>query len=201
MNETRAQELNVLAAAVAKILGGSVTRESDGDNWWNVKIVTGAGLPLHVTHSDKRLTVSVDLPGIRDRKGYTNAQSRRDLLTYEERKGAEPVTEISVSAERSAEVIARDITRRLIPGATELYRRACERRDCAEAHERGTAETLATLAKRLGVETRKDSDCLYPGGIDLHVSGPNSIRVEHLSVSVDVAVRLVEMIRAEKVDE
>lgn len=202
MTPEQKRDFRALVAAIAKALGGTVTRAPDpDDNYWNAKLTTGAALPLWMSYRshEKKITVSLDLPPINDRDGGPRHQSWSDVITYEEQKGAAPTYEIGVSFERGADAIARDITRRLIPGATILYTRALARKATAEEHARGTAATIANLSKQLNTEPRGVR--LYCGGCTLEVSGPDSVRFDHLYVTAELAAKIAALVMAEKGDE
>jgi hypothetical protein len=203
MNEERKAEgrkFVALIRAIAKALGGEVTKEPDGDDshWFYCQLTTGAGLPLslHYRAHEKKITVSVSLPSIKGRDSASH-QSPREVITHEEQKtGTAPVYEIGVSPDKTAERIAWDITRRLIPGATILYTRACDRRDQCEKYARDTEATIAQLAKTLNVEPRGVR--LYCGGCTLEVSGPDSVRFDHLYVSASLGAKIAALVLAEK---
>jgi hypothetical protein len=202
MNEEaqkKGREYIALVRAIAKALGGKVTKEPDVDSyyyWANVTTAEGLPLSLHYRIHEKKITVSVNLPPIKGRESERH-QSVRDVLTYEENKSPDaPVHEIGVSAEKGAEKIAADITRRLVPGATIIYKRACERRDTSEKYERDTQATIALLAKRLKVEPRGVR--LYCGGCTLEVSGPDSVRFDHLYVTAETGAKIAALVLAEK---
>jgi hypothetical protein len=198
MNE-ETKKLAGLVAAIAKAMGATVTRAPDAERYWSAKVRTADGVDLWLSKSqDNRLRAAVDLPAIKDRDGNDRQQSVRDVLSYAEQKAAEcPVTDITVSMDRAPEAIARDITRRLVPGASLVYAKALERKRTSEEYARGTNATLAKLAKAFKTEPRHGTN-LYPGSVTVNVTGPESVSIERVYCSPDTAIAIVRLLQADK---
>jgi len=196
MNE-ETKKLAGLVAAIAKAMGATVTRPPDAERYWSAKVRTADGVDLWLSkNQDNRLRAAVDLPAIKGQDGQDRQQSVRDVLSYDEQKSA-PVTDITVSMDREPEAIARDITRRLVPGASAVYAKALERKRTSEEYARGTNETLAKLAKAFKCEPRHGTN-LYPGSVTVNVSGPNSVSIDRVYCSPDTAVAIVKLLQADK---
>jgi hypothetical protein len=191
------KKLAGLVAAIAKAMGATVTRAPDAERYWSAKVRTADGVDLWLSKTmENRLRAAVDLPPIKGQDGHDRAQSVRDVLSYEEQKSA-PVTDITVSMEREPEAIARDITRRLVPGASAVYAKALERKRTSEEYARGTNETLARLAKAWKCDPRHGSN-LYPGSVTVTVSGPKSVSIDRVYCSPETAIAIVKLLQAEK---
>jgi len=182
-----------LAAEIARALGGAVTRRNEPTNRLFAEFTTAAGLPLDVApawNDTSKWRASVVMP----RNGDSACRySARDMYARSE---PTPDTEIGVSAAKGAAKIAADITRRLIPGATDAYKRACERRDADDAYRAGKAATIARLCKALKSESR--GDMVYAGACSFQVSGPESIQIDRMYVTPDTALKIHALLKADK---
>ena len=185
-----------LAAAIARALGGKVTRRNDPGDCKYAEFITAQGLPLNVApaayNAPDKIRVSVVMP----RKGDTAGRYlARDLYSRGE---VQPDTEICVSVAKSPERIAADITRRLIPGASEAHARAVAEARTAEDYKQGTAETLLLLAARLGVlldERDKRDNSMRCGPAHLYVQGPNAVKIDTLYLTAERAARVIDLLR------
>lgn len=134
--------LNILASGIAEALGGNVSEPASLERDWSFKLnIPGTELWVRFSNHDGRLEVSHHLPKSAD--GRT--ESGRDYLTYDERKAGTTVLSIGCSAEKSAEKIAADIKRRLLPGCIEITKRWAD----AEVKRAEHKATSATAAKRV----------------------------------------------------
>jgi hypothetical protein len=194
MNE-ETKKLAGLVAAIAKAMGATVTRAPDAELYWSAKVRTADGVDLWLSKNmENRLRAAVDLPAIKDRDGNDRQQTVRDVLPYGE---TAPVTDITVSMDREPEAIARDIMRRLVPGASVVYAKALERKRTAEEYARGTNETLARLAKAWKCNPRHGTN-LYPGSVTVNVSGPNSVSFDRIYCNPETAIAIVKLLQADK---
>lgn len=194
-SQMRAERLRAVVKGVAKALNAAPVLNPEHDHYGKVALSDGVTLGFYLGHGrDARLEVSPVLPLSEGR-----AQSPRDLMTYEEQKGAGLTRSITVNPDRDPAKIATDITRRLLPDARTLTARASERAANAKQFADGRIATRDILAKRLRVNVRgSDRMDLYAGGITLNVNGPDSVRVESLYVSGELAAKIVELVIAEK---
>jgi hypothetical protein len=194
----RAELMRAIAKGVSKALGAAHDIKPDSDHYARVALPDGVNLGLYMGYGKgARLEVSVSLPQCEGR-----AQCARDLMTYEEQKGAGLTRSITVNPDRDPAKIAADITRRLLPDARTLTARAVERAANAKKYTDGRIATRDILAKRLRVSVRgSDRMDLYAGGITLNINGPDSVRIEGLYVSGDLAARIVELVMAEKAEK
>ena len=84
--------------------------------------------------------------------------------------------EITVNIEKSAQQVARDITKRLIPDylpkLAEVLKRKAER-ETFESNRKSLADQVAEITGG-----RVKEEMVYTGNWDLQVSGPESIRVQ-----------------------
>lgn len=186
MNERR--NIAPIARAVCAALGATF-KHDDGNDWYaSGTMPDGVKLGFHLGYGrSARLETSVSLPG---------------QITYRdvEENGKDLTSRIACDPERDPAAIARDITRRLLPDARTLYARAVELARQREEYAAGTEKTLATLAKRLKCERRRNSE-LYPGGVILRVNGPDYVSIERISCTAETAARIVELLMAEKAGE
>lgn len=193
-----------LAENVARELGATMERPS-GTSWapWYVCIYTD-GWRLHVWRNphEKRLKVSVAPHSFRDANGIDHTLHASDLLSMHERKSA--VTEIGCSESRSAQAIAKDITRRLLPAAKMLHERAlktaAERIDASERQR----ETVSRFVMRFGYRESTHSagvGRLYPSDVDLprlEVNGPEYVRIEYFHCDAETAEMILELLTSLK---
>lgn len=203
MNDERTAQRAALlaqASAIAKALAAKVTNESDPEHWTPSAIVTlsdGTALDVAPAYQEKgKLRICVSLPAYTERDGSKRHQSVNDLLTYEEKNHAAtpcPVTDIKVSAEKTPERIAADITRRLIPGATLLTLRARERKATAEAFGKGVNQTLAMITKATRASARGTT--VHADGLSLEVSSPDSVRLGSFYVKPETAVEIWKLVK------
>jgi hypothetical protein len=120
--------------------------------------------------------------------------------------GAEaPTTSITVDASKSAEVIAKDILRRLIlpsTGFEPAYLEACRLIVAAQTAATAQAQTIAAiLAAEPGAHTSRNSgpNVIYLGatshGYTLRVDTATSIRFEPFNVDLPAALRILVALR------
>lgn len=197
--ENNAKQLAALVAAIAKAMGATVTRAPDAERYWSAKVRTADGVDLWLSRNmEGRLRAAVDLPAIKGTDGMDRQQSVRDVLSYTDLKAADcPVTDITVSMERAPEVIAKDITRRLVPGASLVYAKALERKRTSEEYARGINDTLARLGKAWKCEARHGTN-LYPGSVTVNVTGPDRVSIERVYCTAETALAIVKLLHADK---
>lgn len=198
------KSFHTLAAAIARALGGTVTRKNEPHNWYFADFTTAEGLPLEVCNQDYRTNKKLSVKVVMPVKGESACRYiARDLYSADEWQSNDTVSEIGVSADKGAERIAADIRRRLIPSATDMYARACKRRDADKAFRDGKAATVARLRKALKCEERgkhasADGDMVYASGCYMQVSSANSVQLERMYVTPETALKIHALLLADK---
>lgn len=199
LNENR-PPIREYAASIAEELGARlVPLDPDRDADQYVKLATAEGpeLTLHYHWQTKRLVTGFNLPMIKDRDGHLRVQTTRDLEWYLKRDGhAVPDTSITTDPMKNACAVARDIRRRILPGAILYHTVALERKAESEKHTAGVAATVKLLATRLKCEARGEH--LYPGGVDMQVSSPDSVRFTGFYVDAETALKIVKLVQESK---
>jgi hypothetical protein len=122
----------------------------------------------------------------------------REFIDVREWNGSErsKLPEISVSGERGAQAIAKEIKRRFLPEYLPLLAKAIARRNEANSYEDKTRANLATLAEIAGArvpEERGRTTTYFTGG-DIQVCG-DSITLKLSSLSVEQAKQILEMMK------
>lgn len=119
-------------------------------------------------------------------------------------KEADPVTSITVDASKAPAVIAKDVTRRLLPSATTLHTEARRLIALADEASRAQAVTVAAiLAAEPGAHRSQNGggseSTIYLGptshGYCVRVDSDTSIRFEPFSVDLPAALRILEALR------
>lgn len=141
--------------------------------------------------------------GIRfDRQDHSKLKIAGKFVPYRHDVRSPSGHYIGVGAERGAQVIANEIKRRLLPGYTTAlvtYRADVAKLDAFIARTAHNAERIrAGINGRIIQHTGGNTDIAVWGKGDiptLRVSGDN-VRFEHMSVSVDVAERILQVLVA-----
>jgi len=181
-------DITPIARAVCAALGATMSHDEGNERYARAVYADGVTLGLYLTFN-KRLEVSANMPG---------QCSVNDVIEYEEKNRGTFTTRISVDPERAPDALARDITRRLLPDAKTLHARAVARNKANADWAAAREATAVKLAKRLGVERRRDWS-FFPGGVWLTVQGPDSIAFDRtIYCTADTAARIVELLKAEK---
>jgi hypothetical protein len=144
-------------------------------------------------HRSPRLTISIVWP--------CNAKGDRRIVrtAYNE---AEPVTSISVDSTKPATVIAKDISRRLIPTVEKLHAEAIQliaQSDTAASAQRATVAHLLAAEPGSRLSANSGESVIYLGptshGYTLRVDTDQSIRFEPFSVDLPAALRILAALR------
>lgn len=195
-----------IAADVARELGATLlplNPERDSEQYPRISTAEGPELSMHYHWQTKRVVTSVNLPPIKDRDGNYSQQSARELEWLLKRDGlAMPETSITTDPKRNTCVMARDIRRRLLPGAIVLHTAALKRKADFEANTAGVVATIEKMCKALKFKhDARHGTTLFLESVRLEVSSPNSIRFESFYVDADTALAIYKLIRASKADE
>lgn len=164
--------------------GGSyaaIYSEAEGLHVWTWGSAHNGRLVFHVSISDRETA--------RQATGYW----------YFRRSNERPKTEISVSAEKSPEAVAKDIARRLLPPGRALLAYAKRKRAQEEDYESKVSRNAAALRAAFPALSGKSDASLsfYRFGFygDFRVNG-DSVKVE-VSCPVEVAVRIAALLAQE----
>lgn len=107
----------------------------------------------------------------------------------------ETLPEITVTAKKSPQAIAKDIRRRFLPKYLDLHAQAMERKQVYEHAEAVREDHLQQLAVILNTEPRRDK--LYmPGSIGgfAQVSDSNTVKFAIYSVPFETACKIAELL-------
>ncbi len=150
-----------LTEAIADALGDGWRAERlDGD--WRCRLA----------RQDRYVTVRRQQPG--ERRLVLSAAT--DAFALARRWTGEPTPTITVSAERPAATIAREIVRRLLPEAQRYWERQEEREARLVAYEADTAETLRRLVA-IGIDFGEGTR--YPTDSDVRLHAYlDALRIE-----------------------
>ena len=191
-----------LAATIAKELGATLLPKREGrehDEQYP-RIVTAEGPELSLSYhwQTKRLATGINLPTYTARDGSTQHQSPRELeYIVKADHGSEPDTSITTDPKRDAGLIARDIKRRLLPGAIVWHQAALKRKAQMEAHAAGVKSTIEKLCKALKhKQDARHGETLYLPRVRLQVSSPDSVRFESFYVDAETAITIHKLITA-----
>lgn len=170
-----AKPLKQLSVEIAKALGSDWTRSTKYDaedsqeigslRDWRARLEnsrTGEILFLSTTWGKKgMLYVGGMFPDAIDRNSVNLPQP----------------ASINVNPAKSAEQIARDITRRLLPEYNKQLDEVLHKHMADLTHKEGVSKTKYRVAEILGGLAKADSDIVYGHGkVDVQVCGPDSLR-------------------------
>ncbi len=178
---TKEVSLRQLSEDIAKALGNGWTRSTRYDNEepaghdWRARLENGEeSLFLSNTWAGKgKLHISGTYP---------------DKVQHDTAQRVGHPSSINVTITKSAEQIAKDITRRLLPEYREMLAKALKQHADDVAFKNGTEETKKEVAKIINGRLRDGSDTVHgAGNIDVQVSSPTSLRLTGhcLYVSLD----------------
>jgi len=181
----------VLAERIAAALGGWRAAPNDEHRWY---------VELHPADRTDGYGVSVQRHDGRAVVSPCRPPRTADGWTYAPPYG-ETWPKITVRADRSADAIAREITRRLLPAYDAMWTRYLETRAAHEAYVGETADLRGRLAAALGVVPRGEALHVYTDAFygDVQVSGSHA----RFTLSVQrpaLAERLARLLAEAKVD-
>jgi len=152
--------------------------------------------------NEAELSIRIETYGSRKGRvevhGNFHIGRNREFIDVREWNGSEraKLPEISVSGERGAQAIAKEIKRRFLPAYLPLLAKAIARRDEANTYEDKTRANLAMLAEIVGARLPEDhgrTTTYFTGG-DIQVSG-DSITLKLSSLSIEQAKQILEMMK------
>src|SRR4029077_333144 len=152
--------------------------------------------------NEAELSIRIETYGSRKGRvevhGNFHIGRNREFIDVREWNGSEraKLPEISVSGERGAQAIAKEIKRRFLPAYLPLLAKAIARRVEANTYEDKTRANLAMLAEIVGARLPEDhgrTTTYFTGG-DIQVSG-DSITLKLSSLSVEQAKQILEMMK------
>ena len=183
------ETLLTLTEAIAATLGDGWRAERlDGD--WRCRL----------QRNDRYVTVKAQHPG--ERRLILTAAT--DAFSRARRWTGEPAPAITVSAARPAEIIAREIVRRLLPEAQRYWERQEEREARLVAYETATAETVQRLTVigitfSEGTRYPTDSDVRLYAYLDaLRIEAKvygDTVDLDLKGLSADLAMALLSALR------
>lgn len=177
------EKLAPLAEDIARHLGQDWTAEPFMNHAFTLRHPDGRGLFARTEYNSSRLLISGDYPTF-ERRPVRPRSEVRDRIT--------------VDSLRGGEAIAKDITRRLLPGYTLALAEVHEQIAALTVAANGVQATAERLAKQLGVQPleRHGELVLYPPSplYALKVTGPDSVRVEAFTCTADQATALIKLL-------
>jgi len=196
---TETQIRNELVAKVVSHLPGA-TLNIDPDGYaCRADYADGRQLwfRLDVYKRPNRLEVSGNWPQCRIAKDSHNGPmvTPRDILRGNE---VDPSGSITVSAERTPEQIAKDITRRFLPGYTEMYVRCALRRNERDAEAVAKADLEKYLIELVGDERLNlpksftETRSCYGSVV---VNSSNSIQIDLRGLDSKTAVEVLNFLK------
>lgn len=154
---------------------------------------------FRIDHQKNRYNISLTLPSEWPKRFPS------DLLSYEEKfQGKEFVTDITVSAGKSPETIARDIQNRLVAGCVEIYNRGFKAKTEYDEYKAKLEAQLRALQAIVpdmgpGCHYRPESHVLDTasgrwGDHRIQCSLGTTMQLEVSSVSTELAVKILELV-------
>jgi hypothetical protein len=152
--------------------------------------------------NEAELAIRIETYGARKGRievhGNFHIGRNREFIDVREWNGSEraKLPEISVSGERGAQAIAKEIKRRFLPEYLPLLAKAIARRNEANTYEDKTRANLAMLAEIVGarVPAERGRTTTYFTGGDIQVCG-DSITLKLSSLNVEQAKQILEMMK------
>lgn len=157
---------------VARLLGGVARPWSKEDLTRERFYITLAdGVEMFVHHggygNEDRIEFSGNWPTYRDQKRNLGTVFGTNVLTYDERQAGAGSPSITVSNKKTAEQIAKDVQRRLLPTLAPLWHRRKAKAIEWEKHGELLADVGATLAKLTGGRLSQGGRSVYFQGGEL----------------------------------
>lgn len=198
MSKPELKDFAGLVANIAAALGGAVigVRGEERCNRWATIEVDGVALSVSWDNYRARLNVSIEWP----RNGDSAGRLAPSVFMPRAELAALPTLDANVNPERDPAVLAKDIRRRvLVPGAP-VYSRAVQYAKQQQDFRDARAGAAAALAARFGYQqSNHNREALYPAGSSLpalSVGSADSVRFEAFYLPFDVAVQVLEAIKA-----
>jgi len=208
--EEQKQDVNLetIAPQIAAALGDGwdTDPQSDESNSYRDRCATlvhpsGRKLYLNKHTREKRISVGCGWLYVDGRQMYP-----RDYMTRDAWDKA--VTSINVGLAKSPEQMAKDITRRLLPGYAEMWAALEQRRDEQLRTHVEAVDLARAIASALGkedwdVEKRmRDGEArIYGAGVDFHVRATGGVKVEGYSLTREQALQLAVLVATWKKDD
>lgn len=182
---TKDVDIRDLALAVAKLMPGYAVKPREHREWWAILIHADKAQPGFFIQNDRtigRVRISVEYEG---HLGYR-----------------EEVPEITVSATKTPEKIAQDITKRLLPIALAFHTRRMTAKNESDAYHAGRRARAENLSEILGkpVTHKEERDGtgtseIYLTGIGrLVIHGIDSVEIKFYNLNGQDATRLAKAI-------
>ncbi len=157
MDETKKAELIRIASGIAAALGPEWSRrEEDTESDWRAYLDGPDDMHLFLSNTwagQGKLHISGVFP----------------QNTYHEN------VKINVNLMRSPEAIAKDITRRLLPGYRAELAKGLKQEQEQKEHDAGKQRTIRELSALLGAQ---EHHCHYAGIASIEVTGPDQLKVK-----------------------
>lgn len=139
--------------------------------------------------------LTIDLPVVRwQSNGNHHYATARDSM----RSNEELTVSIGASMSRGAPAIAKDVTRRLLPGAREVWARMLERQRNALEYAGKTRATLEKLMELTGERANRGEQTLYvKGGVSLRAEGDTVTFTRLPGVTLETAGKILALLQAD----
>lgn len=186
------QEFKTKAEAIGAALKMSVTFASDEDMRWNKRahLKTIDGEEIRVENGDYKTKGRFSFHGCypRNEKG--------EHMHYG------PSVSITVAAEKTAEQIAKDVERRLMPEYRAELKKAQEQAESSNRYHRARHENLKKIADHLGIGLTSwdgnKNEFIFPNlsGIrKIEPYGEGTVRLEDVEVTPEMAIKIIDLIK------
>jgi hypothetical protein len=193
----RAREFQAFAAQLAAQLSGTLRPSSAEGRTYAVIDLPDVSIDVHTSREVGKVAVGVAVLSYTDARG----ESQR-VSTYDVRHAfsdSMPSYEIRAAMSRGAVAVARDIERRQLPGARQVWAKMCERRDGAQAYTASDSATQARLEAVTGDKPGRHSNELTLWGrgascVRVRAQG-ESVRFEAFNLPVDLAVEVLALLK------
>lgn len=198
MTTTKITDLPI--QAVAQRLGGTVRLYEDRDHSADIVTPTCV-LYCRIDYREKKLKISINNPAYKDIRNELQTVDLYKLLTDDEQKSGAFCTAIGCSISKTADAIAKDVTRRLLAPWGEVFPRIRQEIDEHNTYARLHDERVARFVKAFRYRQHThDSQVLRSNGNglpDLQVS-PSSVRIDNFYCSEAAAMKILEILKGDK---